>query len=180
MSTHLWFVHLLNWHFLLHLPPLQRPGICAVHNFQRLRFDSLPTSSQERVKQESTFTFTFTLWTIYAISKGGDLPPTMKKPHSLSHTHTLSNSLCLLQGLQSICGKNGGECGDGTITAGKGTDLSCDTGGRWHARSRQGGWSIFWWGFRAWNFIYLPWEDSLRIKHHRGENLGHRYKSSIT
>ena len=57
-APHLWFVHLPNWHFSLHLPPLQRPGICTVDNFQRLRFGSLPTSSQERVKQKSTFTFT--------------------------------------------------------------------------------------------------------------------------
>ena len=28
---------------------VQRPGICAVDNFQRLRFDSLSTSSQESV-----------------------------------------------------------------------------------------------------------------------------------
>ena len=62
------FMHLPNWHFLLHLPPLQRPGICAVDNFQRFRFGSLPTSSQERVKQESTFTFTFTLHTIYEVN----------------------------------------------------------------------------------------------------------------
>ena len=69
-ATHLWFVHLPNWHFSLHLTPLQRPGMCAVDNFQRLRFGSLPTSSQERVKQESTFrfTFTFTLHTIYEVN----------------------------------------------------------------------------------------------------------------
>ena len=52
-------------HFSLHLPPLQRPGICVVDNFQRFIFGSLPTSSQERVKQESIFTLTFTLRTIF-------------------------------------------------------------------------------------------------------------------
>ena len=67
-APHLWFVHLPNWHFSLHLPPLQRPGICAVDNFQRLRFGSLPTSSEERVKQEPTFTFKFTLRTIYEVN----------------------------------------------------------------------------------------------------------------
>ena len=65
-ATHLWFVHLPKWHFPLHLPPLQRPGMCAVDNFQPLRFVnsqspdkftgkpkifSLPTSSQESVKK---------------------------------------------------------------------------------------------------------------------------------
>ena len=45
-APHFWFVHLPNWHCSLHLPPLQRPGICAVENFQRFRFGSLPTSSQ--------------------------------------------------------------------------------------------------------------------------------------
>ena len=94
MSTHFWFVHLPNLHFSLHLPPLQSPGICAVDNFQRFRFGSLPTSSQERVKQESTFTFTFTLRTIYDISKGVDLPLTMKKS-SLSISHTNSHLLSL-------------------------------------------------------------------------------------
>ena len=89
-APHLWFVHLPNWHFSLHLSPLQHPSICAVDNFQRFRFGSLPTNSQERVKQESTFTFTFTLWTIYDISKGVDLPPTMKETTlSISHTHSL-------------------------------------------------------------------------------------------
>ena len=57
-----------NWHFLLHLPPLQRPGICAVDNFQHLRFGSLQTSSQESVKHTSTFTFIFTLRTIYEVN----------------------------------------------------------------------------------------------------------------
>ena len=56
---HLWFVHLSNWHFSLHLPPLQRTGICAVDNFQRLRFDSLLTTSQESIKHKTTFTSTF-------------------------------------------------------------------------------------------------------------------------
>ena len=67
-ASHLWFVHLPNWHFSLHLPPLQRPIIYAVDNFQRFRFGSLPTSSQERVKQKSTFTFTFTFRTIYKVN----------------------------------------------------------------------------------------------------------------
>ena len=51
-APHCWFVHLPNWHFSLHLPPLQCPVICAVDNFQRLRFDSLPTSSQESEKTQ--------------------------------------------------------------------------------------------------------------------------------
>ena len=63
---HLWFVHLPNWYFLLHLPPLQRPGMCMVDNFQRLRFGSLPTSSQESVKRK--LTFKFTLRTIYKVN----------------------------------------------------------------------------------------------------------------
>ena len=69
-APHLWFVHPPNWHFSLHLPPLQSPGICTVDNFQRFRFGSLPKSSQERVKQESPFTFTFkfTLRTIYEVN----------------------------------------------------------------------------------------------------------------
>ena len=65
-APHLWSVHLPNWHFSLHLPPLHRTIICAVDNFQRFRFGSLPTSSQERVKQESSFTFT--LRTIYEVN----------------------------------------------------------------------------------------------------------------
>ena len=99
-APHLLFVHLPNLHFSLHLPPLRRPGICAVDNSQRFRFGSLPKSSQERVKQESTFTFTFTLRTIYEVN--GQLGISKNVPHSLSHSHTLSNSLCLLQGLQLI------------------------------------------------------------------------------
>ena len=67
-APHLWFVHLPNWHFSLHLPPLQRPDICTVDNFQRFRLFSLPTSSQEISKQESTFTFTFILQTIYEVN----------------------------------------------------------------------------------------------------------------
>ena len=42
--------------------------MCAVDNFQRLRFGSLPTSSQESVKHKSTFMFTFTLCTIYEVN----------------------------------------------------------------------------------------------------------------
>ena len=68
------------------------PRLCAVDNFQRFIFGSLPTSLQERLKQESTFTFTFMLRTIYNISKGVDLPPTMKES-SLSISHTLSSIL---------------------------------------------------------------------------------------
>ena len=69
-APHLWFVHLPNWHFSLHVPPLQRPGMCAVYNFERksLRFCSLPTSSQESIKHKSTFTFIFTLRTIYKVN----------------------------------------------------------------------------------------------------------------
>ena len=67
-APHLWFVHLPNWHFSLHLPPLQRPGMCVVYNFERLKFCSLPKISQENVKHKSTFTFTFTLRTIYEVS----------------------------------------------------------------------------------------------------------------
>ena len=65
---HLWFVHLPNWQFSLQPPPLQRPSICEVENFQHLRFGSILTSSQERVKQKSMFTFTFTLCTIYEVN----------------------------------------------------------------------------------------------------------------
>ena len=67
-APHLWLVHLPNWHFSLHLPPLQRPGMCVVYNFERLRFFSLPTSSQESIKHKSAFTFTFTLRTIYEVN----------------------------------------------------------------------------------------------------------------
>ena len=67
-AHHLWFVYISNWHFSLHLPPLQHPGIYTVDNFQYLIFGSLPTSSQEIVRQESTFTFTFTLHTIYEVN----------------------------------------------------------------------------------------------------------------
>ena len=63
--------------------PFNGPGMCAVDNLQRLRFDnsqspdkftgkpkivSLRTSSQESVKHTSTFTFTFTLRTIYKVN----------------------------------------------------------------------------------------------------------------
>ena len=64
----LWFMNLPNWHFPFHLPPLRRPGICAVDNSKRFRFGSLPTNSQERVKKESTFTLKFTLRTIYEVN----------------------------------------------------------------------------------------------------------------
>ena len=67
-APHLLFVHLPNWHFSLHLPPLQRPGMCEVDNFQHLRFGNLPTSSQESVKHKSTFTFTFKVRTIYEVN----------------------------------------------------------------------------------------------------------------
>ena len=106
-APYLWFVHLPNWHLSLHRPPLQRPDICAVDNFQRLRFCSLPTSSQERVKQESMFTFTFTLRTIYEVNgtarylercwpaTNNDTILTIYLIHSLSLTIS-----SLLQGLQ--------------------------------------------------------------------------------
>ena len=67
-APHLWFVHLSNWNFSLHLPPLQLPGICAVDNFQRFIFGSLPKCSHERLKQELMFIFTFTLRTIYEVN----------------------------------------------------------------------------------------------------------------
>ena len=67
-APHLWCVHLPNWHFSLQPSPLQRLGIFAVDNFQRLVFGSLPTSSQERVKQKSTFRFIFALRTIYKVN----------------------------------------------------------------------------------------------------------------
>ena len=91
-APHLWFVHLPNWHFSLHLPPLQRPGICAVDNLQRFIFGSLPTSSQERVIQESTFTFTFTLCTIYEVNGTARY---LEKCSSLSISHTLTLYLSL-------------------------------------------------------------------------------------
>ena len=99
-APHLWFVHLPNWYFSLHLTPLKRPGIRAVDNFKQFIFGSLPTSShksastQERVKQESTFRFIFILQTIYDISKGVDLPPIMTKSSlSISYAHYLELSL---------------------------------------------------------------------------------------
>ena len=186
-APHICFVHLPNWHFSLRLPTFQCPGMCAVEIFQRFRFVSLPTSSQEIERQESTITFTFILRTIYkvngtarylercwpatdndtiltlylihtlsltlyafyeasnklihqtidpsintsinqsihrsihqlinlsvdrSIDQSIDqcidrlIHPSMCNPHSLSHTHTLSNSLYLLQGLQSIYPSN--------------------------------------------------------------------------
>ena len=106
-APHLWFLHLPNWHFSLHLTPLQRPSICAVDNFQRFRFFSLPKSSQERVKQESTFTFTFTLRTIYEVNgtarylKRCWTATNNDAIFTLYLIHTLSLTLsCLLQGLQ--------------------------------------------------------------------------------
>ena len=67
-APHLWFMHLPNWHFSLLLSPLQRPGMCTLDNFQCLIFGSLPTSSHESLKHKSTFTFTFTLHTIYEVN----------------------------------------------------------------------------------------------------------------
>ena len=67
-ATHFWFVHLPNLHLSLHLPPLQRPSMCTVYNFERLIFFSLPTSSQESVKNKSIFTFKFILRTIYDVN----------------------------------------------------------------------------------------------------------------
>ena len=52
-----------TFHFTYH--SFIGPGMCSVDNFRRLRFGSLPTSSQESVKHKSTFMFTFTLCTIY-------------------------------------------------------------------------------------------------------------------
>ena len=65
-APHLWFVHLLNWHFSLHLPLLQLPDICAVENFQCFRSGSLLTILQAQLKQE--LTFIFTLLTIYEVN----------------------------------------------------------------------------------------------------------------
>ena len=67
-EPHLWFVHLPYWHFSLHLPPLQRPGMCTVYNFECLKIFSHSASSQESIKHKSTFTFTFTLCTIYEVN----------------------------------------------------------------------------------------------------------------
>ena len=93
--------------------PFNVPSMCAVDNFQRLKYGNsrspdkftgeaknIPTSSQESVNQKSTFTFTFTLRLIYKVNRHLDISENF--PHSLSYTHTLSNSLCLLQGLKSI------------------------------------------------------------------------------
>ena len=67
-ETYLWFVHLPNWHFSLHLTPLQRPGICAVKIFQHFRFGSLPISSQEWVIQKSLFSFKLIFRTINEVN----------------------------------------------------------------------------------------------------------------
>ena len=72
--TYFWWVHVHltfgsctyptdTFHF-----NLKQPGMWAVYNFERLRFCSLLTSSQESVKQKSTFTFTFTFRTIYEVN----------------------------------------------------------------------------------------------------------------
>ena len=81
-APHLWFVHLPNWHFSLHLPPLQRPGMCAVYNFERekLRFCIIPTSSQESVKHKSTIyevndTATWDLGVVFFNRVSSHLPP---------------------------------------------------------------------------------------------------------
>ena len=55
-----------TFHFIYH--PFNAPGICAVYNFEHLRFCSLPKSSQESVKHKSTITFTFTLHTLYEVN----------------------------------------------------------------------------------------------------------------
>ena len=99
-APHFWFVHLPNWHFLLHLPDLQRPGIFVVDNSQRSRFGSLPTSSQESVKKELTFMFTFTLRTIYEVNGTARYLERCwtandnDKILSLYLIHTLSLNLC--------------------------------------------------------------------------------------
>ena len=82
-ALHLWFVHLPNWNFSLAYHPFNGQVMCEVDNFQRLIFGnsrspknftgkpkivSLPTSSQESVKHKSTFTFKFTLRTIYKVN----------------------------------------------------------------------------------------------------------------
>ena len=69
-AHHLWFVHLLNWHFRLHLSPFNVRIMCAVDDFQRFIFGnsqssnkfsgntkivSHPTSSQESLKQKVDF-----------------------------------------------------------------------------------------------------------------------------
>ena len=53
-------------HFTYH--PFNSPSMCAIDNLQRMRFGSLPTSSQESVKHKSTFLFTFQLCTIYGVN----------------------------------------------------------------------------------------------------------------
>ena len=106
-APHLWFVHLPNWHFSLCLPPLQRPSIYTVDNFQQFRFFSILTISQERVKQESTFTFTFILQTIYKVNGTARYlkrcwPATNNDAILtiyLIHTHSITLS-CFLQDLQ--------------------------------------------------------------------------------
>ena len=67
-APHLWFMHLPNWHFSLHLPPLQHPSMYTVDNFQRLIFGSLSTSSQESIKHKPMFTFTFKVCTIHEVN----------------------------------------------------------------------------------------------------------------
>ena len=67
-APYLWFMQLPNWHFYFTYHLFNALGICAVENFQRFIFGSLPTSSQEKVKLESTFTFTFKLCTIYEVN----------------------------------------------------------------------------------------------------------------
>ena len=67
-APHVWFIHLPNWNFHLHLTPFHGRAICAVCNFQHLRFGnsqssnkfagnpkivSHPTSSQESQKQQT-------------------------------------------------------------------------------------------------------------------------------
>ena len=45
-APHLWFVHIPNLHFFLHLPPLQRPDMCAEENPRRLRFGNIYSSDK--------------------------------------------------------------------------------------------------------------------------------------
>ena len=62
-APHLWFVYLPNWHFSLHLPPHKRPGMCAVDNFQRLRFGNSRSPDKFTGKCKQWFVFYAFLWT---------------------------------------------------------------------------------------------------------------------
>ena len=49
-APHLWFVHLPNWHFSLHLPPLQCPWHVRSRQFQRLIFGNIQSPDKFTVK----------------------------------------------------------------------------------------------------------------------------------